>query len=140
MGMASVDINYIAVFVATLVSFVLGFLWYSPSWFGTTWMKLSGIDMKKAKAAQKKGMGKTMFIGFLSTLVMAYVLAWFIKMMSIGTAIGGMQTAFWIWLGFFAMPQLGIVLWERKPVQLYYINTGHYLVTLLIMGAILAVW
>ena len=48
--------------------------------------------------------------------------------------------AFWLWLGFFATTQLGMVMWEGKPVKLYIINTLHHLVSLVVMSAILAVW
>ncbi len=30
--------------------------------------------------------------------------------------------------------------WDNKPIGLYWVNTLHYLVVLLIDGAILAVW
>jgi len=139
MSMPTVEINFIAVLLAAVASMALGFFWYSPAGFGTTWMKLSGLNKKKLKAAQKKGMGKTMFAAFITTVVMAYVLAYFIALLGATTAGAGMKVAFWLWLGFLATSQLGTVLWDGKPLKLYYINTAHYLVGLLVMGAILAV-
>ncbi|MBI3026774.1 DUF1761 domain-containing protein, partial [Candidatus Woesearchaeota archaeon] len=47
---------------------------------------------------------------------------------------------FWVWIGFLATTQIGMVLWEGKPIKLYIINTLHYLVVLAVMSAILAVW
>ena len=51
--MPTVDINYLAVLIAALASYVLGALWYSPVLFGKLWMKLSKIDPKNMDAAKK---------------------------------------------------------------------------------------
>jgi sterol desaturase/sphingolipid hydroxylase (fatty acid hydroxylase superfamily) len=139
MGMASVGVNYVAVIVAAVVSMVIGFFWYSESLFGKHWMKYMKFTKKDVNKAKEKGMGKTMLTMFITTLIMAYILAHFIKILGIDTMSGGVQVAFWIWLGFLATTQLGAVLWENKPLGLYYINTGHSLVSMVIMGAILAV-
>ena len=85
-------------------------------------------------------MNKQYFLGFVTTLIMTYVLAYFLAILNITTAREGMQIAFWIWIGFFATTQFGTVLWEGKSAQLYYLNATHYLVSLLIMGLLLTVW
>jgi hypothetical protein len=41
--MAEVDVNYMAVLAATLVSFALGFVWYRPL-FGKSWIHTVGLD------------------------------------------------------------------------------------------------
>ena len=135
-----VSINYWAVLVATIAAMIIGMFWYSPKGlFGKQWMKLVAIPPKKMKAMQKKG-GQSMFWGFVSTLVLSYVLAYVVDYAGAATLLGGIQTGFWIWLGFIATVQLGIVLWEGKPFKLYAINAGYHLVQLIVMGAILAVW
>ena len=133
------DVNYWAVLAAAIASMVLGFLWYGPL-FGKQWMALMNIDKKKMNEAKKKGMGKTYALTFLTSLIMAYVLAIFVGYVQATTIVDGIILAFWLWIGFFATTQLGMVLWENKPVKLYLINTLHNLVTLAVMGAILAVW
>ena len=137
---ATVNINYLAVLVAAIVGFFAGFLWYSDALFGKTWRGLMGIDEKKMKQAQKKGMGKQISIGFLATLLTAYILAHFVWYVQAKTIAEGIVLGLWLWLGFFATTQLGMVLWEGRPFKLYVINTMHYLVMLAVMGAILAVW
>ena len=134
-----VTINYLAVLVAAVASMVVGFLWYGPL-FGKQWVKLMKIDDKKIKEAKQKGMGKTYFLAFLTTLVMSYVLAHFVDYVEAKTIADGVILGFWIWIGFLATTQIGSVFWEGKPVKLYLINTSHYLVALAVMAAILAVW
>ena len=133
------SINYLAVLAAAVVSIILGFLWYGPL-FGKQWMQLMGITNKQMKEAGQKGMSKTYSIMVVSTLLTSYILAHFVDYMQASSMIDGIMLGFWIWLGFIATVQIGSVLWEQKPVKLYFINTLHTLVNLAVMGAILAVW
>ena len=81
-----------------------------------------------------------MTFGFISMLVMAYVLAYVVSYAAATTWLQGAIAGAWMWLGFVATISLGSVLWENRPWALYWINSLHSLVTLVIMGAILAVW
>src|SRR3989338_9534456 len=117
----SVDINYAAVLVAAVVAYLIGFLWYSVL-FGKAWMKLSNISEKQIKKSKEKGMAKNYAIEFLSTLLMAYILAHFVDYTQGSTIMEGLQAGFWIWLGFVATIMLGSVLCERKPWKLYMVN------------------
>mgnify|MGYP001611288200 CR=1 FL=1 len=134
-----VSINYLAVLIAAIASMVIGFLWYGPL-FGKKWMQLMNFDKKKIDEAKKKGMGKIYALAFLTTLIMSYVLAHFVDYVEAKTIADGIVLGFWVWIGFLATTQIGSVLWEGKPVKLYLINTLHYLVSLAVNGAILAVW
>lgn len=137
----AVEINYLAVLVAALASIVLGSLWYSPVLFGKEWMKLSKITEKDVAAAKKKGgMWKYYLGAFVASLVTAYILAHFVDYAGATTIIGGLQLGFWVWLGFIVTTLLSSVLWEGKPVKLYLISIGYYLVLFLLMGALLAAW
>lgn len=133
------DVNYTAVVVASVVSMIMGMVWYSKKVFGKQWMKLSGMTDKKIEEAKKRGMIKIMFMAFIATIITSIVLANIIKFMRVSDLSGGLFAGFLIWLGFIATNNLNSVLWENKPFKLYYINTGHHLVSMLVMGAILGV-
>jgi len=47
--MKELKINYLAVLVAVVLQFVLGFLWYGPL-FGEPWMEMVGFDMATVEA------------------------------------------------------------------------------------------
>ena len=136
----AVSVNYLAVLVAAVASMALGFAWYSQALFGKAWMKAMKISKKDMAKTKKKGCAGQMTIAFIAALVMAYVLSYFIGYAGASTIAAGAQVGFWVWLGFIATVQIGIVLWDKKPMKLFIINTGHYLVNLVVMGAILAVW
>lgn len=131
------DINYWAVLIAGAVHFAIGAFWYSPALFGKIWMKGAG----KTEADMKgHGAGKYYFIGFLSTLVLVWVLAVTLKISGTNTLSTALQGGFWLWLGFVAMTQLGSVLWEKKPFSFYLVNTLYYLVGILVASWILFIW
>ena len=132
-------INYVAVLVSAIVGFGIGGLWYSPLLFGKTWMKLINITQKEMKANKDKAKKGYIFM-FVALLVMAYALSLFVNYAGATTLTAGLLVGFWAWLGFVATVLLGGFLWENKPFSLYLINVSHYLVVLVVMGAILAVW
>lgn len=129
-------VNYLAVLVATIASFVIGGLWYGPL-FGKHWMRLTKLTKKDA---QKGNVKLSYILGFISSLVTAYVLAFLISLTDVLGALGGAIVAFWVWLGFVATFQLSQVLWEMKPFQLWMLNNAYNLLMLLVMGAIIGAW
>jgi polyferredoxin len=138
--MAVPDINYLAVLVSAIASMVLGMIWYNPSVFGSTWMKLSKLSEKDMEKAKQGGMGWRYFLALVGSLVTAYVMAHFVDYLDAVDVSGGLQAGFWIWLGFVATVMLGSVLWENKGWKLYWLNAIYHLINLEIIGVILSVW
>ena len=139
-------INEFAVLASGVAAMVLGGLWYGPL-FGKQWIALMGFDAQKVADMQAKGAGamwKSYLLMFIGALLMAYVLAHGLVFGNayLGTSgvSGGLQGAFWYWLGFIAPVTLGSVLWEGKPWKLWILNAGYYLALLLIMATILSLW
>ncbi|HCX32007.1 MAG TPA: hypothetical protein DHU55_19905 [Blastocatellia bacterium] len=132
-------LKYPAVIVAALVHHILGGLWYSV-FFANKFVQLSGWTPKQLEEMQKQGPGKELIIALVTSIVLVYILAHFVQYTKATTAIGGIQTAFWLWLGFIATTNLATVLFERRPLGLYLINMGYQLVGCALAGAILAVW
>ena len=139
-----VPVNYFAVVLAAIAAMIIGYLWYGPL-FGKVWMQLSGksMDMMNDPAMKKIAM-RGYAIQFVGSLLMAFVLSH--ALIFAGTYLNtsgisaGLQTGFWNWLGFVAPVTIGTVLWDGKPWKLWFINSGFYLVTLIVMGLILALW
>lgn len=138
-----IDINYLAVIGAAAASMVLGGLWYGPL-FGKTWMGLSGMASAELEAAKRRGMAKLYLLTAVGSLVMAYVLAHSLIFASAYLNVtgpqAGLMAGFWSWLGFIAPVTLGTVLWENKPWRLWLLNNGYHLLSLLVMGAVVALW
>ncbi len=135
--MPEVSVNYLAVVVAAVASMIIGAIWYSPRVFGKMWMRLTGKTMDQM-AGQSAGQGY--LVTFIGSLVMAWVLAMFVDFTNATSISAGAFTGFWVWMGFVATVGLAGVTFGGQPWGLYVLNMGNYLVTLAVMGAILAVW
>lgn len=135
--MLNIEVNLIAVLIAGLVYMVLGAFWYSPSLFGKQWMGLVGKTEEDVKASNA-------VVGYViamsGALVASYVLAHMIQLLDARTIASGIQTGFWLWLGFVATTSATNYSFAGRPRQLYFIDQGYHLVALLLMGTILAVW
>ena len=133
-------IKYAAVIVATLAHYILGGLWYSPLLFGNKFLQT--INWSPAKIAEmgNQSHAKELIIAFVLSLVLVYILAHFVQYTKATSAMAGIQTAFWLWLGFVVTTQLPTVLFEQRPLGLFLINVGYQFVGCSIAGAILAIW
>jgi hypothetical protein len=134
--MQEVNINWLALLVAIVVKVVLGALWYSPIAFAGSWSRLAGITPEQMKIA----MPKALPVDVVSAILMAFVLVHAVRYAGAHGIAQGAAVGFFNWLGFVAATHIAGVFWERRPFGLFAINTGYQLVSLLIMGAILATW
>lgn len=130
------SINYPAVAVSAVAKFILGAIWYSVL-FGAQWMRLTGVT---EEMAAQSNMAMVFISSLMLYFVQAYVLAHFVHYANATNAKGGLQTGFWIWLGFVATLLMQGVLYERRPMELWAINAGYELLSLVLMGVILATW
>jgi hypothetical protein len=137
--MPQVQVNYLAILACGVVFMIVGALWYSPLLFGKPWMRAMGKTEEELKALQK-GVWKSYIVSLLGAFVMAFVLAHVIRYAEADTAIEGAQTGLWMWIGFVITSSLGGILFEGRPKGLYFLYNGYQLVSLVLMGIILAVW
>jgi len=140
--MEFMGVNLLSVLVAAIATMILGFLWYSPILFAKPWTVAMGYDLNdKAKMDEmRKGAGKLYGITFVASLLSAFVLAKIIDVTTVNSALYGMKIGFAVWLGFVTTVQLTSTLFKKRPIKLYWIDTGYQLVCYLVMGAILAKW
>jgi len=141
--MEPVPINVSAVLAAAMAKIAVEFIWHGPL-FDKVWMQWSGMTAGEITAANKTGSGKAHFLAFVGSVAMSYALALSLVFASayydMGGVRAGVMCGFWNWLGFIAPVTLGTVMWEGKPWKLWLILNSSYLVSLLIMGVILALW
>jgi len=132
-------INYPAVLVATIVHFLIGGLWYGLL-FSNKFIELIAWSPEKLREMQNHNPAKELMIAFISALVLVYILAHFVQYTKARTALDGIQTAFWLWLGFIATTQLATVVFEERKLGLYLINVGYQFVACSLAGVILTLW
>ena len=130
-------LNIWAIIASGLVGFITTTLWYvifqsqlkkfQPAGSGAV------VDFKTAPAASK-------VIDFLRGFVVATVLAYLIARTNTTTLTGSVSLALVLWVGFPVILLIGPVIWGRQPWKLSALHSGDWLIKLLAMSAVLAVW
>lgn len=134
-----VHVNFLAVLVAAVVVFVLGWLWYSPVLFFKPWMRARGMDPVAAMAGAKMPVGK-LLIEFARCLVLAYVIAHFVTALALGTWMSAVHLGLFLWIGFPVIILIGSMLWENTPWKVAAIHAGDWLVKLVAIAIIVHAW
>lgn len=156
--------NWYVILGSSLVTFVIGFIWYNPKVFGTIWMREAGITEEKAKTAN---MAKVFGLTFLFALMLAFFLPQIVihqvaaaqltggdvsaalpsyhafiadyathhRHFGHGALHGGMLALFVV------LPAMAInALFEMKSAKYVLINAGYFFVCLALMGGIICQW
>jgi len=160
------EFNFLAIFVASLIPLILGFLWYNPAVFGKAWMKESGMTEEKMKGGN---MGVIFGVSFLLSLLLAFFTQVFtihqfgaLGMIGGDPTVEGVLPSFQAFMDdygtnfrtfkhgafhgfltglFFVLPILAINgLFERNSWKHTFINVGYWTLALTIMGAIVCGW
>lgn len=156
------ETNYLAILVAALSSFVVGFIWYNPKVFGTIWMNEIGMTDEKAKQGN---MVKIFGFTFLFALMFAFMMPT-ITNHQIGALqlAGGNENdeAFLAYMQvhgemfrsfkhgalhgliaglFLALPIVATnSLFEQKSWKYTFVTAGYWVVVMTVMGAIICGW
>lgn len=128
-------LNYWAILVSALSTFLIGGLWYSPAVFGKAWMRENGF---KEEDMKNGNMVKIFGLAFFLALISAINLAMFLGPeadITFGAAAG--FAAGFGWVATFVGTHY---LFERKSFTLFLINAGYSVVALTVMGLILGAW
>ena len=125
--------NWVAIVVATVVSMVIGSLWFSPLLFQKPW-----LAMRVDKAPMSGTASPLLYvITAVGALVSALTLDWIIGLAHTTTLLGGAIIGLYAGLGFVAPAILSDNLFNERPFKLYLIVAGFPVVGLLLMGAII---
>ena len=109
------EVNFVAVLVATVVMFIVGAIWYGLL-FGKVWGHIHGFD--KLTAAEQKALRAKMGLPYLAqllvTFVMIYVFAHFLEAKLNVTLY---ELVVWVWLGFIVPTHVSDVLFGGTPAR-----------------------
>jgi Protein of unknown function (DUF1761) len=160
------EMNWMALIVASLTTLAIGTIWYNPKVFGTIWMKEAGLsDESMKKGSMPMIIGLTVLYSLMITIIINTIVIhqWNAFAMIGGTfdatktkpsftafmndygtafrsfthgALHGFMTGV-----FFALPMIAInSLFERRSWKYILVHGGYWIVTLTIMGAIICGW
>lgn len=129
------NLNYIAIAIATMASYVLGFVWYHWAVFGKTWANALGLTKKEADNTE--GLGGAFAISLVSGATKTTLISLLISATGISGLLDGLLIAAIIAL-VTTVASLGYYNgFARIPAKLTLINSAHSLVELCLIGAII---
>lgn len=127
--------EYLAVIIAAVGSFIIGFLWFGPL-FGKKWMALMNFTQDDIEKGKAKGMAKPMIISAISSIVTAYIL-FTLADTSLLAGFGELFVlALLLWIGFILPPFLNASLWEGKSWSLFWLGSTQILASLVWMALV----
>jgi hypothetical protein len=129
--------RHVAVWIASIVFFVLGAIWYSV--MAAPWMAAIGKTMDEL--TREQGASPLPYIvGFAAILVMCYTLAWLMHRLQAATLAAGLRLGAIIAIGFIAATLALNYGFEARSVTLWLINSVYVIVGLALAGAIIGGW
>ena len=134
-GCMDVKINYVAVALAAVAMWVLGAIWYGI--FSSQWMIYTGITEEMAKGMSGKDMAVLYGGSVVAYFIMFYIQCHVHHAFQVKDIKGAAQAAFWNWLGFIAMSMYVSNSFQGKSIGLTLIDSGYWLLGMIVGGIIL---
>jgi hypothetical protein len=119
MGEIIQGVNWLAVGAGAVISFVLGFLWYSPLMFGKRWAEGVGVEAGARPSAA----------ALITQLLGLFLMSWFI---GVAAVIDNLAVAI-LAVAAFSVLFFSAGLFTRKDPFVRNIEVGHWIVSLVVM-------
>ena len=124
------DIDFLTVFFASIIYFVMYIVWYSKFLFGKFY---NGLIKKQPKNAFFYYV-----LIFIFVFIISYIIALFEILLGITTFWDGVFLGLLVWFGFVATHSLFSVISFKRSLKLCIIDNILYLLGLMIISGILA--
>ena len=134
--MTYVGVNYWAILVAAVAAWIAGAAWYMS--LGKYWQAALGLTTEQMEACRTRPLAWLPFVlVFIGHVVMASTLAGILAHFGIVTVKDGVITGALCWFGFVLTSMLANNAFAMRSYRLTVIDGGHYLLVLVLMGAII---
>jgi Protein of unknown function (DUF1761) len=127
------DLNFLAIAVAAVAAFVISGVWYGVLGNQLTALHPAYTDSGPPSAQDA-------LIELARNLVVAFVVAWLAGEIGVGDWAQAAMLGFVLWIGFPVVLLTGSVYHEKVPVKLASIHAGDWLLKLVAISMIIAVW
>lgn len=130
-------INYVGIVAAAVAAWLVGAAWYSI--LGKQWLAALGwteADMAGPDGKRRMPLGP-MILSFVAALVMAFLLSGLMAHVGPISIRSGMISGALVWVGFVITTIAVNNAFQRRSVLLTVIDGGHWLLALIVEGAVL---
>lgn len=137
--MSFAGINYWAVLVASAAGFLFGGVWYRL--LAEPWKTAHGFTSEQIRAHHgKEAAPWPLLIALAADLILAWMLAGVMGHLGDVNVKNGVVTALFLWFGFVITTLIVNNTFGMRSAKLILIDGGHWLVAMLLMGAIIGAW
>jgi hypothetical protein len=130
-------INYLAIVIAAVVAWLAGAAWYTA--FGKTWVAALGKTPEQMQEQRSKPGAFLPFIyAFVCDLIIAWMIAGTLGHLGAGqvTLRNGVISGAFLWFGFVITTMVVNNSFAGRDYRLLLIDGGHWLVVLVLVGAV----
>ena len=121
MGELTTGVSWLGVVVGAVVSFLAGWLWYSPKVFGVKWAKGTGVEL---------GAASSMPVGaMISQAIGLFLMSWFVGVTAVSNAL---STVILATVAFTVLAYSG-GMFGRKSAYARNVDAGYWIVCLVAM-------
>lgn len=131
MPLPTVNLDWIAIGLASLASNASGYLYYSKPLAGRWWSSVSQVS------DEKRCPYKAFLLSFVAMGIIAAALSCINQGLHYEHIAEHLETAGMAWLGFVLPVLFGEYLWLKKPFALVMINAVYYLLAMIIMTVVI---
>lgn len=133
------EVNILAVLLVTVLSMVVGFVYYMPQVpTGSLWVKLVGFTEKQMKEASMLPMFITVGLNLVTAVIIGILVPYIGAINQLKEVPAGLLTGFILWL-LVAIASLSNTLFRQGRKKLWAVEAGYSLIIYLMMGIVLAV-
>jgi hypothetical protein len=129
--------RHVAIWIASIVFFVLGAIWYSV--MATPWVAAIGKTMDEL-SREHAASPLPYVVAFVAILVMCYTLAWLMHRLQVATLFAGLRLGAIVAIGFITATLALNYGFEARSITLWLINSAYPVVGLALAGAIIGGW
>ena len=128
------DVNWLAIIVAAIAVFVVSTVYYI-----VFTARLKELSAAYADAGGTPELWKVA-VEIVRSFVVGTVVAGLVSLIGITDLGGAVQLGLALWIGFPVVLLIGSVIWEKVPTMLAAIHAGDWLLKLLIVAVVVALW
>jgi len=130
--------NYLAILIAAIAHFLLEAGWYS--YFQQPWLVGTGRTREWLMSPSANNPALQYGVALIAAAFTAAAISCVTQLTGSQTAIGGLKAGALLWCGFVFPTWATEYVFEVRPLSLLGINTGVWLVGMVMMGAIVGAW
>ncbi len=128
--------HVLGIVISLVLSFIIGFAWHGPI-FGKQWMAYNGITPPKPEDVKFSMMLPGIVANLLMVFVQCAVIGRALQILSLSSVLDALIIGLIFWLPFTALTVINSYTWENKKPGHMALTAGYYLVTTLMISAVL---